>query len=84
MFVIDDEAHCELQEGKFHTRAEAISELERRALIPWNEEPNRAPCTNWRNCGRRYVILEWNDAGDELSREFILAVSAKGVEWRPR
>ena len=49
-----------------------------------NEEPNRAPCTNWRNCGRRHVILEWNDAGDELSREFILAVSAKGVEWRPR
>jgi hypothetical protein len=69
----------ELQEGKFHTRAEAISELERRALISWNEEPNRAPCTNWRNCGRRYVILEWNGAGDELSRESILGVCRRRV-----
>ena len=84
MFVIDDETHCELQEGKFHTREEALSELERRALIPWNEEPNRAPYTNWRNCGRRYLILERNDTGDELSREFILAVSVKGVEWQVR
>jgi len=84
MFGIDDEADSEPQEGKFYTREQATSELERRALIPWNEEPNRAPCTNWRNCGRRYVILEWNQEGDELSREFILAVSAKSVEWRPR
>jgi hypothetical protein len=84
MFVIDDEARCEPQEGKFHTRADAMSELERTALIPWNEEPNRAPCINWRNCGPRYLILEWNDAEGELSREFILAASAKGVEWRLR
>jgi len=55
MFGIDDEADSEPQEGKFYTREQATSELERRALIPWNEEPNRAPCTNWRNCGRRYV-----------------------------
>jgi len=84
MFVIDDEAHCELQVGKFPTKVEALSELERRALIPWNEEPNRAPCSNWRSCGRRYPMLERNDEGDELSREFVLAVSAKGVEWQPR
>jgi len=44
MFVIDDEAHCELQEARFHTRAEAISELARTALMPCNEEPYRAPC----------------------------------------
>ena len=87
MFVIEDEAHAEPQEGRFRTREEAIVELERRASIPWNEKPNCAPCTNWRNCGRRYEIVEYNEAVTpwaELSREFILAVSAKGVEWQQR
>ena len=83
MFVIDDEAHCELQEGKFRTRAEALSELERRAKIPWNEEPNRAPCTNWAKCGRRYVIEEYDDTESvPISRVVMLEISAKGVEWR--
>jgi hypothetical protein len=83
MFLIDDETHCEYQEGKFRTRAEAIAELERRASIPWCERPNRAPCTNWRTCERRYIVIECDDNGDQLSREFVLAISAKGVEWGP-
>jgi hypothetical protein len=85
MFVIEEEAHSEPQEGSFRTRAEAITELQRRALIPWNEEPNCAPCSSWRNCGRRYEIVEYDDTASpwvELSREFILAVSANGVEWQ--
>lgn len=84
MFVIEDESHAERQEGEFRTRAEAIAELERRASIPWNEEPNCAPCTNWRNCGRRYEVVEYDDAARpwvERARELILTISVKGVEW---
>jgi hypothetical protein len=81
MFLIDDEAHCEPQEGRFQTRTEAVAELERRAAIPWDEEPNRAPCRNWRTCGRRYAILEY-DQDEEVSREPILAISAKGIVWQ--
>ena len=44
-------------EGEYTTFADALSELERRANLPWNEPPNLAPCTNWRNCGRRYEII---------------------------
>jgi len=83
MFVIEDEAHCEVQQGKFQTRAEAIAELERRAAIPGDEEPNRAPCRNWRNCGRRYAIVKFDDE-NELSSEYVLRISAKGVEWQGR
>ena len=84
MFTIEDEAHCEPQDGKFQTRGEAIAELERRATIPWDVEPNRAPCTSWRTCGRRYEILEYDDAGEYLSREPVLEISAKGVKGQSR
>jgi hypothetical protein len=83
MFVVWDEAHAE-RHGRFHTREEAIVELQRRATIPWNEEPNRAPCTNWLNCGRRYELVEYDDTTSpwkELSRNLILSISALGVRW---
>jgi hypothetical protein len=85
VFVIEDEAHAEQQAPTFRTRAEAMAELKRRATIPWNEEPNCAPCTNWQNCGRRYQIVEYNDTvspGVEVAREFVLAISSKGVDWQ--
>jgi hypothetical protein len=84
MFVIEDEAHAEPQEGQFQTRQQALAELQRRAAIPWNEEPNRAPCTNWRNCGRRYELVEYDATTmprKELSRSLILDISAAGVWW---
>jgi hypothetical protein len=83
MFVIKDEAHAEPQ-GRFQTRQQAIAELQRRAAIPWSEEPNRAPCTNWLNCGRRYELVEYDDSvlpWKELSRNLILEISATGVRW---
>jgi hypothetical protein len=83
MFVIWDEAHGE-QHGRFQTREEAVVELQRRAAIPWNEDPNRAPCVGWRNCGRRYVIVEYDDTTlpwKVLSRNMKLHISAAGVQW---
>ena len=84
MFLIDDETHCELQEGEFRTRTEAIAELERRALIPWNEKPNRAPCRSWKKCGRRYAVVEYDDERNVISREMALTISATGIEWLNR
>ncbi len=84
MFVIEDEAHAERQRGDFQTREDAMAELRRRASIPWDEAPNAAPCTNWRNCGRRYEIVEYDVSTRpwrELTRRFMLEIDAKGVRW---
>jgi hypothetical protein len=84
MFVIEDEIHAEWQEGRFSTRDEALSELEHRAKIPWDERPNVAPCTNWSKCGRSYELVEYDDTTSpwtELSRSLVLEISAEGVRW---
>jgi hypothetical protein len=83
IFVIDDEAHAELQ-AEFSSFEEAVAELRRRAEIPWNEPPNVAPCMNWRNCGRRYEIVEYNTVERpwrKLSCTPVLEISAAGVQW---
>jgi hypothetical protein len=84
MFIIEDEFHAEIQDGRFETRLEAIEEMKRRAAIPWNEPPNCAPCMSWRTCGRRYEIVEFDDSRlpwKQLSRTPMLEVSADGVRW---
>jgi len=84
MWIIEDEAHAELQDCRFQTREDAIAELARRANVAWDEEPNRAPCTSWRTCGRRYELIEYDDtlpSWQERSRELALEISAKGVQW---
>lgn len=86
MFVIEDEAHAEQQGGRFQTREQAMAELQRLAAIPWNEEPNRAPCMNWLNCGRRYELVEYDDTKSpwkELSRTPALVISVDGAQWHP-
>ena len=83
MFVIEDENHAE-QSGEFATLEEALAELRRRALIPWNDEPNVAPCTSWKTCGRDYEILEYDDHARPwkiVRRVAGFEVSAAGVVW---
>ena len=83
MFVIEDEAHAEPQ-GQFASFEKAIVELQRRAIVPWNQDPNRAPCTNWRSCGRKYEVIEYDDSHApwrEVQRMLVLEVSAAGVKW---
>jgi hypothetical protein len=84
MFIIEDELHAEWQDGQFATLEDAISELRRRASIPWNMEPNRAPCMSWSTCGRRYEVIELDISHSpwrELQRIAVLEISAKGAEW---
>src|SRR5574341_1379927 len=83
MFAIEDESHAEIQ-GEFSSFGEAIGELRRRAGIPWDQGPNRAPCTNWRHCGRDYEVVEYDDSQSpwkEVRRVGVLQVSASGIIW---
>ena len=87
MFIIEDEIHAEPQEGKFETFEQALKILKERAEIPYDQEPNRCPCTNWKNCERQYQIIEYNDKDipwKELNRQDILTVSAKGIKWNEK
>jgi hypothetical protein len=83
MITIEDEPHCELQ-GEFPSFQDAIAELKRRARIPWDQEPNQAPCTSWKTCGRRYEVVEYDvnhPRCKQLRRVAVLEVSATGVTW---
>ena len=83
MFVIEDYTHCDLN-NKFETFELALAELRRRARVPWDQEPNRAPCTKWRTCNRTYEVAEY-DVSEKprklIRRVPVLKVSASGVEW---
>lgn len=83
MFVIEDERHAE-QIGQFSSRADAMEELSRRASTPWDQQPNVAPCTGWRTCGRTYEVIEYDTSRQpwrELGRAVTLDISADGVRW---
>lgn len=83
-FAIEDESHAEWCGDSFETFDEALEELKARAKLPWDEEPNLCPCSNWETCGRRYEIVELDDSSSpmkEVSRVFVLEISARGVVW---
>ena len=84
MFRIEDESHAEPQKGEFNSYEEALKELKNRSMIPWNEKPNKCPCTSWKTCERNNEIIEYDDANipwKEVSRRLILNTSAKGATW---
>ena len=69
----------------FEDVAQALAELRRLATLPWDEPPNQAPCTNWRDCGRMYELIEYDEADHprrELRRTLVLEVSAAGPQWK--
>jgi hypothetical protein len=81
MFYVGDELHAE-PIGHFASLAEAVSELRRLAAIPWDQEPNRAPCSDWRRCGRHYELVEVSEDGmDRRELGKILSVGAEGDRW---
>jgi hypothetical protein len=84
MFIIEDESHAEPQIEEFHKFEDTFDELKRISKIPWNEIPNRCPCTNWQNCGRNYQIVEYDTTQTpwkELQRKNILTITAKETTW---
>jgi hypothetical protein len=82
-FEIEDQLHAE-HHSSHPTLAAAIAELRRLALIPWDQGPNLAPCTGWRNCGRQYEIVEYDTSSEpwrELQRLPALEIDSQGVRW---
>jgi hypothetical protein len=85
-FVIEDEMHSEPQ-GEFRSMDDAVTELRKRARIPWHHEPNRTPCMSWRTCVRVYDIVEFAEIRPwpgEIRRVRALQISSAGVKWSPR
>ena len=84
MFVIEDDWHAEPLKGEYQTLNDAMDELRRLAEIPWDQKPNLAPCTGWRDCGRKYEIVEYdtnNRPWKLLSQHSVLEIDADGVRW---
>lgn len=83
MYIIEDEIHAE-SVGEFLTLEAAIAELRRLYQLPWDEEPNLAPCINWHTCGRAYELVEYDASSQPWqtrSRLPALNVSAANKEW---
>lgn len=67
--------------GDFPALVEALAELQRLATVPWDQLPNRAPCTSWRTCGRSYELIEYDEAETEIRRSLVMEIGASGVMW---
>jgi hypothetical protein len=83
MFVIEDEWHAEWI-GEFASRDEAHVILRKLAQTPWDQPPNKCPCTSWRTCGRRYHLIEFETSAEpwrRLGDEPVLEVSAARTAW---
>ena len=87
MFIIEDTIHCEYTMDSGYASFElALTEIRNRVAIPWDEEPNLAPCTSWRTCGRNYVIREYDDSTSPstfIRTTPVVEIDAKGVRWEP-
>jgi hypothetical protein len=79
MFVIEDELHAE-HHGQFAASEDALTELRRRAKIPWDAEPNQAPCQSGATCGRAYGVIEFDDTQNTSER----AAAHEGVGYFER
>ena len=83
MFVIEDQIHAEVI-GSYEARSDAVAELGRLAVLAWDKNPNRAPCSSWDTCGREYELVHYDQASSpwtELERVPALNVSATKTEW---
>ncbi len=69
--------------GEFSSHDSALKNLEERARIPWNKEPNKCPCQSWETCKRLYEIVEFKDkkSWELINKILVLEVSSEGVVW---
>jgi hypothetical protein len=82
-FLIEDVNHGEIH-GSFADTDSAMTELRRRSALAWDDPPNRAPCGEWRTCGREFYLLEASGTGPEfrvLRNVSVLQIRAAGVRW---
>jgi hypothetical protein len=83
LIIIEDSEHAE-HVAQFARMPEALAALQAFAKLPWDVQPNRAPCESWKTCGRSYDIVEFDDSKapwEEVRRFAVLKVSKAGVSW---
>jgi hypothetical protein len=81
LFSVYDEVHSDFgPPPREFAINDAIRQLRRRAVVPWNREPNPAPCTV-AECKRRWVLLGESAASWKVP--IWVEVSRAGVK-RPR
>lgn len=73
MFTIYDDIHCDYT-GNFETKEAGLAELDRLSKLPWDQEPNTAPCKGWKECGRKWKLIEYDGVIEPLNKERLIAV----------
>jgi hypothetical protein len=82
-YGIVDQIHIDYLPGQFTSLGAVVEEFHRLATVPWDQDPNLAPCTSWRTCGRIWTAGEYKVPGrgarwlDDIWEE----VKANGVTW---
>ena len=85
MFTIEDTRHSHLWLN-YSTFELALAEIQRRVSMPWDAEPNKAPCTSWRTCGCSYVVNKWDitiTPFKRLKTTSIVEIDSEAVRWEP-
>ena len=81
MFYILDDDHQQLL-GEYTSLDFALAELNRLAGTPYDEDPNRAPCTSWAGCGRAWTLYDDRiSLGVDLRVVATLTTSRSGYGW---
>ena len=62
VFQIEDDFHAEPDEGRYESLEAAVSELRRRAEMPFGMAPNVPPCSSSAMCCRDWVVHEYEDS----------------------
>jgi hypothetical protein len=82
-FGIFEDIHCESL-GDYVDLEEALAEIERLRERRGMRLPIKAPCKNWKTCGRRYEVFEYDPSKPPpnlVCPVLTLKISAKGVKW---
>lgn len=82
-WVLRDDLHDE-SFGEFATREQAMAAANRLVALPWDDPQIRAPCTNWRSCGRDFWLESHDPSAGPGSRphgEFVASIRADGIRW---
>jgi hypothetical protein len=79
-FYIEDNLHAEYHGDTYPTFEAALAEVQKLAQIPWDEDPNRAPCTSWKTCGRDWCIVE-NSGDGNPGYTRVVEITSAGVKW---
>ncbi len=84
LFQIYDLKHSDVV-GSYNSLDESIAMLRKLAVLPWDEEPNRCPCKQWKRCSKQYEIRVFDISNEQwqLLKKTVplLSVSFNETKW---